>query len=169
MVHYLGNDALVQSSIDDLLRQKKLIGDNKRIALAEHKPKLSANQRKLKEKMIETFKEAGYQPPEIASFAPQAGGNAAALKDITEVCIAEGYLVQIGEGLYLHAEHEAQMRSKVRAKLAGGQGLTVAEIRDILATTRKFAVPLCEYLDRAGITRREGDLRYLNEPAAALA
>jgi selenocysteine-specific elongation factor len=37
--------------------------------------------------------------------------------------------------------------------------MTVAEIRDLLGTTRKFAVPLCEYLDRAGVTRREGDLR----------
>ena len=40
-----------------------------------------------------------------------------------------------------------------------GGGLTVAEIRDLLGTTRKYAVPLCEYLDRVGVTRREGDLR----------
>jgi selenocysteine-specific elongation factor len=37
----------------------------------------------------------------------------------------------------------------------------VAEIRDLLGTTRKYAVPLCEYLDRSGLTRREGDLRVL--------
>jgi selenocysteine-specific elongation factor len=47
----------------------------------------------------------------------------------------------------------------VEEKLASAAGLTVAEIRDLLGTTRKFAVPLCEYLDRAGVTRREGDLR----------
>ena len=41
-------------------------------------------------------------------------------------------------------------------------GLTVAEIRDLLGTTRKYAVPLCEYLDRTGVTRREGDLRFLS-------
>jgi selenocysteine-specific elongation factor len=45
--------------------------------------------------------------------------------------------------------------------LAAGKGLTVAEIRDILGTTRKYAVPLCEYLDRVGVTKREGDLRVL--------
>jgi selenocysteine-specific elongation factor len=37
----------------------------------------------------------------------------------------------------------------------------VAEIRDLLGTTRKFAVPICEYLDRVGVTRRDGDLRVL--------
>jgi selenocysteine-specific elongation factor len=166
---YIGDDTLVRAAVDDLLRQKKLIGDAKRIALADHKPKLSANQRKLKDKMIETFKAAGFQPPEIASFAPQAAGNAAALQDIVDVCMAEGYLVQIADGLYLHTEHDTAMRERVAAQLSDGKGLTVAEIRDILATTRKYAVPLCEYLDRVGVTRREGDLRYLNRPLSASA
>ena len=49
----------------------------------------------------------------------------------------------------------------VRDRLAEGKGLTVAEIRDLLGTTRKYAVPLCEYLDRVGVTRRDGDLRVL--------
>jgi selenocysteine-specific elongation factor len=48
--------------------------------------------------------------------------------------------------------------------LQDGRGLTVSEIRDLLQTTRKYAVPLCEYLDRQGFTRREGDLRFLAEP-----
>ena len=49
----------------------------------------------------------------------------------------------------------------LQERLGGGAGATVAEIRDLLGTTRKYAVPLCEYLDRAGVTRREGDLRLL--------
>ncbi len=55
------------------------------------------------------------------------------------------------------------MRQLVTERLAEGKRLTVAEIRDILGTTRKYAVPLCEYLDRAGVTRREGDQRLLAE------
>ena len=84
-----------------------------------------------------------------------------ACNDLFEVCVAESELVAIAENVYLHAEAEAEMRRLVRGRLAAGQGLTVAEIRDLLGTTRKFAVPLCEYLDRAGVTRREGDLRVL--------
>ena len=56
------------------------------------------------------------------------------------------------------------MQRLVRERLAQqGSGLTVAEIRDLLGTTRKYAVPLCEYLDRISLTRREGDLRFLAE------
>jgi selenocysteine-specific elongation factor len=39
--------------------------------------------------------------------------------------------------------------------------MTVAEIRDLLGTSRKFAVPICEHLDAIGLTRRDGDTRVL--------
>ena len=42
-----------------------------------------------------------------------------------------------------------------------GSDSTLSEIRELLGTTRKYAVPYCEYLDRTGFTRRDGDLRFL--------
>jgi selenocysteine-specific elongation factor len=156
---YVGDDGLVHAAVDRLLQRKKLTGDLRRIARADFKPKLSGNQRKLKEKIVAAYQAAPFQPPEPADFVNQAGGNAASLKDLFEVCVAEGELVHVVDELYLHREAEAEMRRRVTEKLAGGAGLTVAEIRDLLGTTRKYAVPLCEYLDRVGVTRREGDLR----------
>jgi selenocysteine-specific elongation factor len=161
---YVGDEALVHAAVDRLIRQRKVVGDLRRIARADHKPKLSANLRKLKDKLVAAYKEAGFQPPEPAAFAGAAGGNAANLKDLFDVCVAEGHLVAVVEGqLYLHAEAEAEMRKRVQDKLAGGVAATVADVRDFLGTTRKYAVPLCEYLDRAGVTRRDGDLRTLAE------
>jgi selenocysteine-specific elongation factor len=163
-LEYVGDEALLQAVTDRLLKAKKLVGDARRIARADFKPKLSANQRKLKDKIVEAHAAAGFQPPEPKDFANQAGGNAAALKDIFEVAVAEGFLAKLTEELYLHADAEAEMRRKVADRLANGPGATVAEIRDLLGTTRKFAVPLCEYLDRIKLTRREGDLRVLASP-----
>ncbi len=159
---YVGDDALVGAAVDRLIARKALVGDVRRIARADFKPKLSVNQRKLKDKIVAAYKDAGFQPPEPAGFANQAAGNAAALADIFEVAVAEGFLARVADDLFLHADHEAEMRRRVTARLAaGGPGLTVAEIRDLLGTTRKYAVPLCEYLDRTGVTRRQGDLRVL--------
>ena len=158
---YVGDDALVHAAVDRLIQQKKLVGDLRRVARADHKPKLSGNQRKLKDKIVATYQEAGFQPPEPGSFVNQAGGNAAALKDIFEVACAEGLLVKVTDDIYLSAEAEAEMRKRVTDRLRAGPGATVAEIRDLLGTTRKFAVPVCEYLDRVGLTKREGDLRVL--------
>ncbi len=75
--------------------------------------------------------------------------------------------MKIAPEIYLHADVEAEMRALLTAKLvAAPAGVTVADIRDLLSTTRKYAVPLCEYLDRVGVTRREGDLRYLKQTEA---
>ena len=151
---YVGDDALVHAAVDRLIAGKKLVGDLRRIARADFKPKLSANLRKLKDKLVAAYQEARFQPPEPASFAGAAGGNAASLKDLFEVCVAEGFLVRVTDDLYLHADADADMRRLVKERLAQqGGGLTVAEIRDLLGTTRKYAVPLCEYLDRVGVTR----------------
>jgi selenocysteine-specific elongation factor len=160
-LEYVGDEQLLQAVADRLLKSKKLVGDARRIARADFKPKLSANQRKLKDRIVETHLAAGFAPPEPKEFVNQAAGNAAALKDIFEVACAEGFLVKVTEEIYLSAEAEAEMRRRVTERLRGGPGATVAEIRDLLGTTRKYAVPVCEYLDRVGLTKREGDLRVL--------
>lgn len=158
---YVGDEALVHGTVDRLIQKKQVVGDLRRIARADFKPKLSTNLRKLKDRLVAAYQEARFQPPEPASFAGQAGGNAANLNDLMDVCVAEGYLVLIAEDIYLHSDAEAEMRRLVQERLAEGRGLAVSEIRDLLGTTRKYAVPLCEYLDRIGLTRREGDLRIL--------
>jgi selenocysteine-specific elongation factor len=158
---YLGDADLVHTLIERLLAAGQLVGDSQRIAHAEFKPRLSANQRKLKERIVAAHRAAPFQPPEPKDFAAQAGGHAHALKEIYEVAVAEGSLVHICDQLYLATEAEAEMRRRIVQRLQCGNGITVAEVRDLLGTTRKFAVPLCEYLDRIGLTRREGDLRYL--------
>ncbi len=158
---YVGDEALVQAIVDRLIQQKQLTGDLRRIGRADFKPKLSGSQRKLKDKLVASYREARFQPPDPAGFASQAGGNAANLKDLFDVCVAEGLLVNVAEDVYLHSDADTEMRKLIADKLAAGAGLTVAEIRNLLGTTRKFAVPLCEYLDRVGVTRREGDLRQL--------
>ncbi len=160
-LEYVGDDALLQAVTDRLIRDKKLVGDARRIARADFKPKLSANQRKLKDKIVEAHAAAGFQPPDPKDFMNQAGGNASSIRDIFEVAVAEGFLVKLTDDLYLHADTDAAMRRKVAERLQSGPGASVAEIRDLLGTTRKYAVPICEYLDRIGLTKREGDLRVL--------
>ncbi len=157
---YLGNENLVRQALDRLQQRKKLVGDQERVALADFKPKLSSNLRKLREKIIDAYQAARFTPPEPGSFAGAAGGNASNLPDLFDVCVEEGYLRKIAPGVYLHVEAEADMIERVRSALAAGQGLTVGDIRDLLGTSRKFAVPICEYLDHLGLTERRGDLRF---------
>ncbi len=155
---YLGDEGLLQAVTDRLLSTKRLVGDGRRIARSDFKPKLTANQRKLKDAIVEEHRAAGFTPPEPKGYTARAG-SMGTVKDIFEVACAEGFLVRVSDEVYLHADSAAEMRRRLEERLATGAGLTVAEIRDLLGTTRKYAVPVCEYLDRAGVTKRIGDAR----------
>ena len=88
-----------------------------------------------------------------------------AVPALLELAVADGELVAISKDFFLHRETEQQLHEQLKNSLEDGQGLTISEIRGILDTTRKYAVPLVEHLDRTGFTRREGDVRVLaNNP-----
>ena len=71
-----------------------------------------------------------------------------------------GDITKIGD-FYLSASAAAKARATVRAHIEAHGPITVAQIRDLLGTTRKYAVPLCEWLDDTGATIRRADLRHL--------
>ncbi len=63
--------------------------------------------------------------------------------------------------MFLHTDGEIRARELIAAELRGGDGLTISEIKELLGVSRKYAVPICEHLDRVGFTRRVADRRVL--------
>ena len=80
-------------------------------------------------------------------------------RDELRQLVQKGLVIQ-SEGIFFSAS-AIDLAATLLAKLFSSkpQGVTVAEIRDALGTTRKFALPLCAHFDRTGITRRRDDLR----------
>jgi selenocysteine-specific elongation factor len=68
-------------------------------------------------------------------------------------------MVKIAEEFYFLKEVLVQARQKISLSLKEKGEITVAEVRDLLQTSRKFALPLMEYFDREKLTRRVGDKR----------
>jgi selenocysteine-specific elongation factor len=58
-------------------------------------------------------------------------------------------------------------RAEAIVAAAGGAGITVSAFRAALETSRKFALPILEWFDQRGVTRREGDLRFARSDASA--
>jgi selenocysteine-specific elongation factor len=92
-----------------------------------------------------------------------AGPRAAAVPDMLALLLDEEILVEIGPQLYLDYDVANDLRRRLVERLSDGSRITMAELRDLLGTTRKYAVPIGEYLDRIGLTHREGDLRRLGD------
>ena len=126
------------------------------VRLAGHAVALGPAEQAARARVVEQIEAGGFTPP----LAKELGADAALLRALAE----SGEIVLVGD-FYLTRAQAETARSKVKARIEESGGATVAEIRDLLGTTRKYAVPLCEWLDATGITRRRGDLRVLGPRA----
>ena len=129
--------------------------------MAGRGPKLSNNEQKLLRELVQRYLQADCQPPSVKECEKEATRNQQAVRQLIALAATDGDLVEIAADFYLHAEVVEQLKQTLRTEMNGGKGLTMSEIREILKTTRKYAVPICEYLDRANFTRRDGDVRVL--------
>jgi selenocysteine-specific elongation factor len=74
--------------------------------------------------------------------------------------------VRVGPRLHFHVDALATVDARLRGHLAEHRSITVAELRDQLGTSRKFAQALLEHFDGAGLTRRLGDEHVLRRRRA---
>jgi selenocysteine-specific elongation factor len=162
---YLDRDGLVDAVLSSMSRAGRIRLSEREVSLVGHGPQLSNNERKLLESIVELYLHAGCQPPTVEEVKSQTAKNQAVVPELINLAAASGTLVKISPEYWLHAEVDRRLRDVLAERMAGGQALTVSQIREILGTTRKYAVPLCEFLDRTGFTRRQGDLRVLARPA----
>jgi len=111
--------------------------------------------------LVETYRQASIQSPTVSELESQTKRNRESVRSIISLAAADGDLVEVTDEYFLHAAVDQQLKDELQTHLVDGQGLTLSQIREILNTTRKYAVPYCEYLDKTGFTRRDGDQRYL--------
>ncbi len=91
-----------------------------------------------------------------------AGARGEVVPELLDLLAEEGHLAAIEpKVLYLEAEADLELRRRVADRLGDGSTMSMANLRDLLGTSRKYAVPIGEYLDRIGLTIRDGDLRRL--------
>lgn len=137
----------------------KLVG--RFVCLPAFAPEISPADEKLLSALVAQINAGGFQPPTPAEFAQQQAVDRKRLQRLLVLAVAHGDLVNIDGSIYLHHEREKELRRIVAELVSREKGVTVAQIRAALQSSRKFVVPFVEYLDRAGFTTRNGDLRVL--------
>jgi selenocysteine-specific elongation factor len=105
------------------------------------------------ERVVRAVADAEPTPPTVVELK-QRGFTG----DAIEAAVRGGMLVRIGTDLVLTRSMVDRAIEVVRE--AGSAGATVSSVRERLGTSRRYAVPLMEHLDRTGATRRSGDLRF---------
>jgi selenocysteine-specific elongation factor len=159
-MEYLGSEELLGAVLADMQRAGRVRITDRGLALAGAGPQLSSAEQKLLADLVALHHTAGFQPPTLIELKAAHPKHQNVLQQLCRLAAADQQLVEISSEFFLHAEHEARMRELLQQNY-GADGFTVSQLRELLGTSRKYAVPICEHLDRTGFTRRQGDLRLL--------
>jgi selenocysteine-specific elongation factor len=150
---------LVFEAVLQRLVQAGRITARDRLSSAAHRVTLAPDEEAARQRIDSAFREAGLRPPDLSSLADVLGLPAAAVGRALEVLQRQKTLVKV-DALWFHAHALEALKAEVRAlKEAPSARVDVATFKDRYGVSRKYAIPLLEYLDRERITRRVGDAR----------
>lgn len=123
-------------------------------------PHMDAQQAALVRKVQGSAAASGLTPPSPRDWAQQFGAGEAELRDAIAHLERAGFLQRAG-ALWFHRAAVDQLRQRVRAHLEAHGRLDTPRYKELIATSRKYAVPLMELFDAEGLTLRRGDTRTL--------
>jgi len=113
------------------------------------------------QRAAEIYRQAGCQPPNWPDAASQLGLNAEEAAEFLAYLLRTGVLVKLSEDVCFHREVLAEAEKMIVGALKEREELSLAEVRDLLNTSRKYTLPLLEFLDQRRVTKRVGDKRVL--------
>ena len=114
------------------------------------------------QKMIErAFALAGLKVPALKDVLAGLKVDRTRAQKIVTLLLRDKILVKISEDLVFHRDALLDLRTRMSSEKAKSPKMDVARFKDMTGVTRKYAIPLLEYLDREHVTRRVGDERLI--------
>jgi selenocysteine-specific elongation factor len=157
-----GHAEVFERALSELV-EAGTIASRDRIALASHRVALSPEDERARQSIERLFRDAGLKPPDAAAIAAETHATAATVDRVLKLLQRQKVLVRV-DTLLFHDEALKQLKAELAAlKTSAGNAarIDVATFKERFGVSRKFAIPLLEYLDRERVTRRMGDSRVL--------
>ena len=147
-----------------LLAENKLIEKKNRIALPEHRESFSDDEQKLIHSVETLFTERFFNPPDLQEVIEHTKTSQEEVQKIFKILIEQQRLVRVEKDLFFHSDAVEKARETLITYIQEQGGLESVKFKYLLDTSRKYAIPLLDYFDRIGLTRRSGYTRYLRTP-----
>jgi selenocysteine-specific elongation factor len=144
--------------LDAILADAREIAvEGETVRLRSHRVVLKEDEEQARAKIEGAFEQAGLAVPAVAEVLAKSGVEAARARSLLQILIREKRLVRVSEDLVFHHRAIGKLRDLLGSHK--GQRFQVPAFKEWTGISRKYAIPLLEYLDREHLTRREGDER----------
>ena len=156
-----GHAELFDGAVTSLLRDKSLEADGELMRLPGRGVVLRNDEAESKSQIEQAFAQAGLQVPALKEVLASLPVDKLRAQKILTLLLRERVLVKLSDDLVFHRDALDALRRQIVAQKAKTPKLNVGNFKDLFGVTRKYAIPLLEYLDRERVTRRVGDERVI--------
>ena len=122
---------------------------------------LGPEQEETRRRILALFRPHDLKAPALEDIFGNLSRDTTQAKAVFYYLLESGQLVRVSGDLVLSSGQIDSLRQRLGQAFPPGQSFSIAEFKDLFAVTRKYAIPLLEFLDRQRITRRQGDRRII--------
>ncbi len=147
--------------VEGLVKKGILLRKDSDVNLAGYESKLKPRDQEILLRIERDFRQKGFASPNEEELRQKVGLNTKEFKNLMHNLFKRGILVRLSDKVVYHRDAVDKARRVVLQYLEKYPSITVAELRDILQLSRKYATAILEYFDNTGLTKRDKDVHIL--------
>jgi selenocysteine-specific elongation factor len=149
--------AMINFLLQDLARETIVVINGDALDIPGRSKTLGGAEGELARMIESRFAEAGLAPPPVSELINERTQKARVIEGVIGFLVKQGTLVRLAEGIYVHRDALAAARERISVR--SGDMIDVGHFKEYFGLSRKIAIPLLEWMDREGVTKRVGDSR----------
>ncbi len=158
------NPKLFSFVIQTMLNAGRIALSKEHLSLAGSSPTLHMGHKEHLKQILGVYEQSGLMPPTLKDLLETLHLEEKEAASLMDLLIREGRLIRVSEDLYFNAEAIKKLTAEVVAFLEKHGEISTQGFKELTGLSRKFMIPLFEYLDKAKVTVRVGDRRVLRKP-----
>ncbi|MBL6951312.1 MAG: selenocysteine-specific translation elongation factor [Alphaproteobacteria bacterium] len=161
---------LLAAAIGHLVDQRAIVRDGMSLRLPSHSPRPSDSDLALWKAVALILEEGGIRPPRVRELAEELKMDHKRLEAFMQRCARQGRLMAVAPNRFFPPAAVRELAEVVERLCAAApeDGFTAATFKNDTGIGRNVAIEVLEFFDTSGLTRRQGNVRYLRRPAAAV-
>jgi len=142
---------------DDLAREKIAVVRGDVVEIPGRSKELGGAEGELARTIEKRFAEAGLAPPPVSELIQTIKQKPKVIEGVVSFLVKQGTLIRLADGVYIHQRTVDEAKDRMASRK--GQMIDIGQFKELFGLSRKIAIPLLEWFDRAGVTKRTGDVR----------
>jgi selenocysteine-specific elongation factor len=152
-------DEMFEAALSSLVEQKQIEVAGDLVRLSGHGVVMKDEEAESKKKIESAFSSAGLKVPALQEVIAGLKVDKVRAQKIVTLLLREKLLIKISDELVFHRSALETLRRQIAAQKTKSPRIDVTHFKELTGISRKYAIPLLEYLDRERVTRRVGDAR----------